>query len=248
MPPSLATSQYPGGPIGSMEITSVPWLDRKFASVTLKVTVYCPEIVGVPLRTPFGARCMPGGNAPPATAHPYGANPPPADSEASYGTPMVPTVRLVEVTSGGAERVAMMPPKFVPVPTASQLTGLAHMTPDREATPGGVLSLVHPAPPLVVAMMLLPPTAVQIVVVMQLTDARAVDPMGVPRSAQLEPPLVVPMRWGPVARHVVSLEHEMPVRVVDAMGGAWGTQMLPPSDVERTTAFGPPDETPTAVQ
>jgi hypothetical protein len=101
---------------------------------------------------------------------------------------------------------------------------------------------------LVVAIMLLPPTAVQIVVVMQLTDSRVDDPMGVPRSVQLEPPLVVPMRWGPVARQVESLEHEMPVRVVDAVGGVCGTQVLPPSDVERTTAFGPPDETPTAVQ
>ena len=44
---------------------------------------------------------------------------------------MVPTVRPVVVTLGGAERVAMVPPKFVPVPTASQLTGLAHMTPDK---------------------------------------------------------------------------------------------------------------------
>jgi hypothetical protein len=161
---------------------------------------------------------------------------------------MVPIVRLAVVTFGGAERVAMTPPKFAPVPTASQLTGLAHMTPDSEATPVGVLSLVHPAPPLVVAMMLLPPTAVQIVVVMQLTDARAVDPMGVPRSPQLEPPLVVPMRWGPVARQVVSLEHETPVRVVDAVGGVCGTQVVPPSVVERTTASGPTDDTPTAVQ
>ena len=83
MPPSLATSQYPGGPMGSMEITSVAWLERKFESVTLKVTVYCPEIVGVPLRTPFGAKWIPGGRVPPATAHPYGANPPLADNEAS---------------------------------------------------------------------------------------------------------------------------------------------------------------------
>ena len=198
------------------------WLDKKFESVTLKVTVYRPEIVGVPLRTPFGARWTPGGNAPPVTAHEYGASPPPADSEAAYGTPMVPTVRLVVVTSGGADRVAMVPPKFVPVPTASQFTGLAHMTPDREATPDGAASLVHPAPPSVVAMMLVPPTAVQIVVLMQLTDSRVVDPMGVPRSLQLEPPLVVPMTWGPVARHVVSLEHETPVRVVAAAGGVCG--------------------------
>jgi hypothetical protein len=68
------------------------------------------------------------------------------------------------------------------------------MTPDSDATPDGALSLVHPTPPSMVAMMWLPPTAVQIVVVMQLTDSRVVDPMGVPRSVQLVPPFVVPMR------------------------------------------------------
>ena len=72
--------------------------------------------------------------------------------------------------------------------------------------------------------------------------------MGVPRSFQLEPPSVVPMRWDPVARQVVSLEHEMPVRVVAAAGGVCGTQVDPPSVVERITALGPPDDTPTAVQ
>ena len=51
-----------------------------------------------------------------------------------------------------------------------------------------------------------------------------------------------------MARQVVSLEHETPVRVVDAAGGVCGTQVFPPFDVERTTAFGPTDETPTAVQ
>ena len=180
--------------MGSIEISSVAWFDRKLESVTLKVTEYRPEIVGVPLRTPVGARWSPGGKVPPATVQLYGANPPLAASEAWYGTPMVPTVRLVVATSGGADRVAMVPPKFVPVPTASQFTGLAHMTPDRDATPEGALWLVQPSPPLVVAMILLPPTAVQVVVLMQLTDSRVVDPMGVPRSLQVEPPFVVPMR------------------------------------------------------
>ena len=107
---------------------------------------------------------------------------------------MVPTARLVVATSGGADKVAMVPPKLVPVPTASQLTGLAHMTPDRAATPEGALSLVQAPPPLAVAMMLVPPTAVQIVVLMQLMDSRVVDPIGVPRSLQVDPPFVVPMR------------------------------------------------------
>ena len=119
---------------------------------------------------------------------------------------MVPTVRLVVVTFGGADSVAMVPPKFVPVPTASQLTGLAHATPKREATPDGAGSLVHPAPPSVVVMMSAPPTAVQVDVLMQLTDSRVVAPAGVPRSFQVEPPSVVPTTWDPVARQVVSLD------------------------------------------
>ena len=40
------------------------------------------------------------------------------------------------VTFGGAERVAMVPPEFASVPTASQLTGLAQATPRREADAG----------------------------------------------------------------------------------------------------------------
>jgi hypothetical protein len=87
----------------------------------------------------------------------------------------------------------MVPPKFVPVPTASQLTGLAHVTPEKEATPGGACWLVHPAPPVVVTMMSDPPTAVQVEALMQLIDARVVEPAGVPRSFQTEPPLVVRM-------------------------------------------------------
>ena len=56
-------------------------LDRRFESVTLKVTSYCPEMVGVPLRAPLGARRIPGGKAPPVTSHEYGASPPVAKSE-----------------------------------------------------------------------------------------------------------------------------------------------------------------------
>ena len=51
-----------------------------------------------------------------------------------------------------------------------------------------------------------------------------------------------------MATQVVSLGHETLVRLVDTAGTVWGTQVFPPSDVERTTALGPPDETPTAVQ
>jgi hypothetical protein len=97
-------------------------------------------------------------------------------------------------------------------------------------------------------MILAPPTAVQVVVLMQLMDSSVVDPIGVPRSLQVAPPFVVPMRWGPVARQVVSLEHEMPVKVVAAAGTVCGTQVVPPLVVDRMMAFGPTDETPTAVQ
>jgi hypothetical protein len=40
----------------------------------------------------------------------------------------------------------------------------------------------------------------------------------------------------------------MPVRVVAAPGGVCGTQVAPPFAVARITAFGPPEDTPTAVQ
>ena len=66
---------------------------------------------------------------------------------------MVPTVRLVVVTVGGADSVAIVPPKLEPVPTASQLTGLAHVTPDSETSPDGAGWLVHCAPPSLVAAM-----------------------------------------------------------------------------------------------
>jgi hypothetical protein len=117
-----------------------------------------------------------------------------ADNEAPYGTPMVPGVRLVVVTLGGADSVAMVPPAFVPVPTASQFTGLAHVTPDSDATPVGAGWLAHSSPPSVVVMMLVPATAVQVDELMQLTDSKVVDPSGVPRSFQAEPPSVVPIR------------------------------------------------------
>src|ERR1700746_1405892 len=114
MPPSLATSQYPGALMGSMEMTRLAFVDRRLESVTTKVTGYWPEIVGVPLRSPFVARWMPGGNVPPPTAHEYGPSPPPAAREVAYVRPIVPTGRVVVVMLGGAERVAMIPPELVP--------------------------------------------------------------------------------------------------------------------------------------
>jgi hypothetical protein len=161
---------------------------------------------------------------------------------------MVPTERLVVVTLGGAERVAMAPPKFASLPTASQLTGLAQATPRREATPDGARPLVHPVPPSVVVRMLAPPTAVHVDVLMQLIDCKAVAPPGVPRSSHMEPPSVVPTTSDPVAKQVVSLAHETPLRTVAAAGGVCGTQVDPPFPVARITPPGPTDDTPTAVQ
>jgi hypothetical protein len=161
---------------------------------------------------------------------------------------MVPPGRLVVVTLGGAERVAMTPPKFVPVPTASQLTGLAHPTPANEATPEGADCGVHPLPPSVVVMIVAPPTAVHVETLMQLIDSMAVDPTGVPRSFQVVPPFVVLITWEPVAKQVVSLGHETPSRLVTRVGGVCGIHVAPPFVVPRITACGPPDEAPTAVQ
>ena len=55
--------------MGLMEITRAAAPDRRLASVTVKVTEYSPEMVGMPLRVPSGARRSPGGSAPPVTAH-----------------------------------------------------------------------------------------------------------------------------------------------------------------------------------
>src|SRR5271163_328768 len=100
---------------------------------------------------------------------------------------MVPMERLVVVTSGGADSVAMVPPKSEPAPTASQLTGLAQTTPKREPTPDGTAWLAQLDPPSVVTTMLAPPTAVHVRGVMQLTDSNGVAPAGVPRSFHWEP-------------------------------------------------------------
>ena len=53
--------------MGSTERTSLALVDKRLESVTLNVMAYCPEIVGVPLRTPSAAKWIPGGSVPPAT-------------------------------------------------------------------------------------------------------------------------------------------------------------------------------------
>jgi hypothetical protein len=95
--------------------------------------------------------------------------------------------------------------------------------------------------------MLRPPTAVQFVVLMQLMASNGV-PTGSPRSVQVEPPSAVLTTWDPVATHVVSLEQEMPSRLVVETGTVCGVHLPPPFVVFRMAAPGPPDDVPTAVQ
>ena len=71
---------------------------------------------------------------------------------------------------------------------------------------------------------------------------------GTPRSVHCVPPLVVAITVDPVARHVVSLEQEMPSRLDTPAGSASGNQTPPPFVVARIAAPGPVDEEPTALQ
>ena len=93
---------------------------------------------------------------------------------------MVPTVRLVVVTLGGADSVSMVPPKPEPLPTAMQLTELAQATPARAPTPAGAASLLQALPPSVVVKMVAPATAVHVVVSMQLTEVMSSIRQGFP--------------------------------------------------------------------
>src|SRR3974390_400872 len=97
---------------------------------------------------------------------------------------MVPTGRLDVLTSGGADRLSIAPPKVSLTPTASQLTGLEHEMPNSEPTPAGAGLEVQFDPPSVVVTMLVPPTAVQALTFMQLMPDSDVAPAGVPRSDQ----------------------------------------------------------------
>jgi hypothetical protein len=104
---------------------------------------------------------------------------------------MVPTARLVVVTSGGADRVSIVPPKLSPAPTATQLTGPEHDTASSEPTPEGAGVRLQVEPASVVVTMLVAPTAVHDVVLIQLMPELAVVPAGAPRSDQWAPPSVV---------------------------------------------------------
>jgi hypothetical protein len=64
---------------------------------------------------------------------------------------MVPAGKFVEATEGGASSVTMAPPRLVPVPDATQFTGLAQLTLTREPIPVGTASDVQELPPLTVS-------------------------------------------------------------------------------------------------
>ena len=161
---------------------------------------------------------------------------------------MVPTGRLAVVTSGGAERVSIDPPKLSPAPTASQLTGLVQETPFSEPTPGGAGVRLQLAPAFEVETMLVAPTAVQEAVEMQLMPERVVAP-GAPRSDQVAPPFVVLMTWDPAAKHVVSAGQAMALSApVKPLGSVCCVQFCPPFVVARTEAPGPGEAEPIAMQ
>jgi hypothetical protein len=148
---------------------------------------------------------------------------------------------------GGADNVAMAPPKLPAAPTATQFAAPAHDAPTREVTPGGALSAVELAQPFEVLTMLAPPTAVHVEVLMQLTAARGI-PAGFPNARQVDPPSLVPMSSDPEAKQVVSAAHEIPVSEVTPIGTVWGDHVVPPFDVEIIAGPGPSEDVPIAVQ
>jgi hypothetical protein len=151
------------------------------------------------------------------------------------------------MTVGGADSVAMVPPKSSFVPTASQLAVLAHDTATRDDTPRGAAWLDHVAPPVVDVAMLDPPTAVHTVTLTQLTPAAA-PPVGVPRSLQWAPPFVVAMTCEPATMQAEVLGQEIPLSAVTPLGTVCGAQVIPPVTVLRMAGVVPPDEVPSAVQ
>ena len=151
------------------------------------------------------------------------------------------------VIVGGAESVAMSPPKFVVVPVAMQLALLAHETPRREPTPDGTTTWVQVEPVSMVSRIVMPPTAVQLDELKHETSDKVVDPAGDPRSFQAVPPSVVPMACEPTAMQSVVVEQEIPLSVVTPAGDVWGDQDEP-FVVVTMAALVPPDEEPTAKQ
>jgi hypothetical protein len=148
---------------------------------------------------------------------------------------------------GGADNVAMAPPKLPAAPTATQFAAPAHDAPNREATPDGALSFVALAQPSEVPTMSDPPTAVHAEGLMQLIAVSGV-PAGLPNDRHVAPPSVVPIISDPEAKHVVLVTHEIPVSEVTPFGTDWGDHVAPPFDVEMIAGPGPNDDVPIAVQ
>jgi hypothetical protein len=161
---------------------------------------------------------------------------------------MVPTATLVVVMVGGADSVAIRPPKLVAAPVAMQLALLAQETPNREPTLDGAGSLPQKRPLLVVSRMVFWPTAVQSVEFRHDTADSAGVPAGVPSELQIAPPSVVPTVRAPTARQSAVVEHEIPSSAVTPAGTDCVVQVEPPFVVATMAAPGPTDDEPVAMQ
>lgn len=160
----------------------------------------------------------------------------------------MPGVTLVVVMVGGAESVAIIPPKLVAVPVATQLALPAHEAPSSEPTPAGAAAPLQEEPLSVVSRMDEPPTAVQLVELKQETADRVVGPAGVPRSVQFVPPSEVPMACEPTAMQSAVVAHEIPSSEFTPAGPVCGDHDVPPVVVAMMADPGPPDDEPTAMQ
>ena len=161
---------------------------------------------------------------------------------------MVPTATLVVVIVGGAESVAISPPKLVAVPEATQLAPLTQETPKREPTLEGAGALPQRSPPLVVSRIVLWPTAVQSIVLKQDTADSVGVPFGVPSEFQTAPPSVVPTAREPTAIQSAAVEQEIPSSAVTPAGADCVVQVEPPLVVAMMAAPGPTDDEPMAIQ
>ena len=96
--------------------------------------------------------------------------------------------------------------------------------------------------------MLAPPTAVQVETLMQLIEFNAVEPAGAPEIIPLGTAVrcADDMCSGGETRCIAT--HVIPLRAVAAVGGVWGTQVVPPSVVFRIREPDPLDGNPTAMQ
>ena len=100
------------------------------ASVTVTVAVKSPAVVGVPEMVPPESSATPAGNAPPDTAHLYGAIPPVAASwTLGYSTPNMPEASGdFDVMTMGAGLTVMLAPVLA-VPPEESVTRAAKPPP-----------------------------------------------------------------------------------------------------------------------